>query len=143
VILGSGADVWLSASAAVLTWAVKTRSGFTIQPETPTSPPHVVAGQKYWLTAHIGPLRIREPAFVVEVVNRADRCGFAYGTLEGHPVSGEEAFVVHRDENGVVRLTLRSIVRPPTGIWRPLFPVALIAQHRYRARYRRALQGVG
>jgi uncharacterized protein (UPF0548 family) len=61
--------------------------------------------------------------------------------LEGHPVSGEEAFVVHRDAEGHVWLTLRSITRAPRGRWRPLFPVALMAQRWYRARYRRALSG--
>ncbi|MBU8820992.1 DUF1990 domain-containing protein, partial [Mycolicibacterium goodii] len=41
-----------------------------------------------------------------------DRCGFAYGTLHGHPVCGEEAFIVHRDRAGTVFLTLRSLTRP-------------------------------
>ena len=139
VILGGGAELWLSSCAALLDWAVKTRSGFTIEPETPTAPRRVVAGQKYWLTARVGPFTIREPALVVEVVNNADRCGFSYGTLNGHPVSGEEAFVVHQDAEGVVRFTLRSITRAPRGRWRPLFPFALVAQRWYRRRYRRAL----
>jgi uncharacterized protein (UPF0548 family) len=35
---------------------------------------------------------------VVAVADEPDRCGFAYGTLPGHAVCGEEAFVVARDE---------------------------------------------
>ncbi|MFC7574081.1 DUF1990 family protein [Klenkia terrae] len=84
-------------------------------------------------------LRVREPIRVVAVVDTPDRRGFAYGTRPGHPVSGEEAFVVHRDAEGAVWLTLRSLTRPGTGIWRPLFPLLLVAQRVYRRRYRRAL----
>ena len=67
-------------------------------------------------------------------------CGFAYGTLDGHPVSGEEAFVLHRGSDGDVRLTLRSLTRPGRGAWRMIFPLALIAQRWYRWRYARALR---
>ena len=58
---------------------------------------------------------------------------------EGHPVSGEEAFVVHRDGGGSVWLTLRSLTRPGHGRWRLAFPAVLVAQRWYRWRYRRAL----
>src|ERR1700722_11832293 len=37
------------------------------------------------------------PCRVVYVIDEPDIRGFAYGTLEGHPESGEERFVVHRD----------------------------------------------
>jgi uncharacterized protein (UPF0548 family) len=52
-------------------------------------------------------------------------------------VSGEEAFVVHRDtEQGPVMLTIRSLTRPAQGgVWRYLFPVLLIAQQLFRRRY--------
>jgi uncharacterized protein (UPF0548 family) len=84
-------------------------------------------------------MRIREPIRIVAVVEQPDRVGFAYGTRPGHPVTGEEAFVVHRDAVGTVSLTLRSLTRAPRGPWRLLFPVALVAQRFYRRRYLRAL----
>jgi uncharacterized protein (UPF0548 family) len=55
-------------------------------------------------------------------------------------VSGEEAFVVTQDDAGGVRLTLRSLTGPGSGVWRPLFPVLLGAQRVYRRRYLRALR---
>ncbi|MFC7876218.1 DUF1990 family protein [Isoptericola sp. NPDC057391] len=58
---------------------------------------------------------------------------------DGHPVSGEEAFIVHRDDDGTVRLTLRALTRPGRGLWRALFPAILVAQRLYRRRYLRAL----
>jgi uncharacterized protein (UPF0548 family) len=77
---------------------------------------------------------------VVAVVDWPTRCGFAYGTLDGHPVSGEEAFIVHRGGDGEVWLTLRSLTRPSRDGWRWVFPVLLVAQRYYRRRYRRALK---
>lgn len=138
VPVGRGDDSWVRARAALLSWGVKTRSGFAVEPAA-GSDPGVREGADYWLVAAVGPLRIREPARVVAVVDRPDRCGFAYGTLQGHPVSGEEAFVLHRDDAGVVRLTLRSVTAPGPGPWRPAFPVVLVAQRWYRRRYARAL----
>lgn len=81
-----------------------------------------------------------EPIEVVAVVDEPDRVGFAYGTLVGHPVSGEEAVIVHRDEAERVWLTLRSLTRAaPSGPWRLAFPALLMAQLVYRRRYGRAL----
>jgi uncharacterized protein (UPF0548 family) len=137
VPIGHGRDHWESATAAVMTWEVKTRSGFAVASTGGTT--HVEAGVDYRLTASLGPFRLREPVRVVAVVEQPDRVGFAYGTLAGHPVSGEEAFIVHQDPDGAVWLTLRSLTRPARGRWRLVFPAALIAQRWYRARYVRAL----
>jgi len=134
VSLGHGEERWGSASAAVLTWGVKTRSGFAVRPAA-----RVAENAGFWLIASAGPVRVREPVRVVAVVDRPDRCGFAYGTLEGHPVSGEEAFVVHRGPDGEVWLTLRSLTTPSAGLWRAAFPALLVAQRWYRRRYLRAL----
>ena len=138
VRVGRGDECWTQARSALLSWGVKTRSGFAVEPAS-GSDPGVRDGGDYWLVASVGPLRIREPARVVAVVDRPDRCGFAYGTLEGHPVAGEEAFVLHRGEDGVVRLTLRSVTAPGVGRWRLAFPAVLVAQRWYRRRYARAL----
>lgn len=138
VYLGVGVSCWVSTSTAVLHWAVKTRSGFTVD-----GPAHGIRlGDRYWVRAGFGPVTVSEPVQVVGLVDTPTRRGFAYGTLEGHPVCGEEAFVVHRDEAGQVWLTLRSLTRPsPQTPWRQLFPALLIAQRVYRRRYEKALVG--
>jgi uncharacterized protein (UPF0548 family) len=135
VELGHGSKLWEFASQAVLDWGIKTRSGFTVVPTGKVS-----VGSDYSLIAKLGPLRITEPATVVAVVERPDRCGFAYGTREGHPVRGEEAFVVDRLPDGTVRLTVRSLTSAPTGRWLLAYPGALLAQFWYRRRYLRALR---
>jgi uncharacterized protein (UPF0548 family) len=141
VEVGRGPVDWNQASTALLSWGVKTRSGFRVERADGADPSGpVTAGADYWLVASFGPLRVREPARVVAVVDEPDRCGFAYGTLDGHPVSGEEAFLLTLTRDGMVRLTLRSLTRPGRGVWRVAFPLILVAQRWYRFRYSRALR---
>lgn len=140
-VIGHGESTWHAARAAVMAWGVKTRSGFEVH-AADGSGSDVREGADYTLVARLGPLRIREPVRVVAVVSSDARVGFAYGTRSGHPVSGEEAFILTRDGSGSVRLVLRSLTRPAPGAWRMLFPVILVAQRWYRFRYLRALRGI-
>ncbi|GDY60753.1 hypothetical protein SAV14893_001460 [Streptomyces avermitilis] len=95
VVIGHGDAHWRAAADAVLHWGIKRRSGFRVTPRSGAGE-RVTEGAEYRITAAIGPLAVHEPVRVVAVVVTPERCGFAYGTLPGHPVSGEEAFVVHR-----------------------------------------------
>jgi len=141
VCLGQGAKLWQAVAIAVLTWQIKIRSGFRVEPAE--GGVKARRGAQYELVARIGPLTVREPVQVVVVVERPDRCGFSYGTLAGHPVSGEEAFITHRSRDGRVWLTIRSLTRPSDNGWRWAFPLLLIAQRFYRRRYLRALRPNG
>lgn len=136
VRLGSGGQLWESVRAEVLDWGVKTRSGFAVKR---TRAGRMEAGDDVWLRARAGFVSITEPVRIVAVIDEADRCGFSYGTLDGHPVSGEEAFIAERRDDASVWLTLRSVTRPGRGKWRLMFPAVLVAQQVYRYRYLRAL----
>ncbi|MDT0277743.1 DUF1990 family protein [Blastococcus goldschmidtiae] len=138
VPVGSGDARWEKLREAVLGWGVKVRSGFDVEPVDGAGL-RVAEGRTFLLHARLGPLTVREPVRVVAVVEQDRRCGFAYGTLTGHPVSGEEAFVLTRDGSGAIALTLRSLTRAGHGPWRPVFPALLVAQRLYRRRYERAL----
>jgi uncharacterized protein (UPF0548 family) len=131
---------WETARSIVLRWEVKTRSGFAVDGAR-TDVEAVAVGKSSWVTASIAGVRVAEPVRVVDVVDTPLRCGFAYGTLEGHPVSGEEAFILHRrGADGEVMLTIRSLTRAaPSGPWRPAFPALLIAQQFFRRRYVKSL----
>ncbi|MGA7147171.1 MAG: DUF1990 domain-containing protein [Microbacterium sp.] len=134
-VLGTGDALWEWATIEVLRWGVKTRSGFSVTPSGP-----VTAGSRPVIMAHAFGLSVPEPVEVIEVVQTADRVGFAYRTLPGHPVSGEEAFIVHRDGESVV-LTIRSLTKPSSALrWRLAYPGLLVAQQVARARYFRALR---
>ena len=130
-VVGHGDDVWLAAIRDVMAWRVKTRSGFRVHPDAPAT-----VGARPTITI----LGIREPVEVVEVVTLPDRVGFAYHTLPGHPISGEEAFIVSRNMDAVV-LTIRSLSVPAPGLpWRALWPALRVAQLVTRRRYLRALR---
>ena len=133
--IGHGDDVWARASHDVLRWKVKTASGFTVDDDSP-----VAQDQRVRVTARVLGIEIVEPVEVVSVVREPDRVGFSYRTLPGHPVTGEEAFIVHRCA-GEVQLTVRSLTRPaPQQPWRMLYPLLRIAQVIARTRYLRALR---
>lgn len=136
VVVGEGDALWERAATDVLLWRVKTRSGFEVHPsETP-----VVVGARPTIVAGWGDVRILEPVEVVAVVEQPNRVGFAYRTLPGHPVRGEEAFLVRRVD-GRVEFTIRSLTRPASsGIWRVLYPALRVAQLVARRRYVRALR---
>jgi uncharacterized protein (UPF0548 family) len=134
-VLGSGDALWSWATTEVLRWGVKTRSGFSVSPGGP-----VADGSRPVIMAHAFGLSVPEPVEVVDVVQTPERVGFAYRTLPGHPVSGEEAFIVHRDGD-TVRLTIRSLTKPGSALrWRLSYPALLVAQNVARRRYLRALR---
>lgn len=84
---------------------------------------------------------VRAPVRVVYVIDEPDRTGFAYGTLAGHPESGEESFVVDRTEDGSVWLTISAFSRPSRWWWRLLYLPLRLAQELYTRRYLRVLAG--
>lgn len=134
-VIGHGDAAWRRAAADVLRWRVKTRSGFGVSENAP-----VETGARLIVTARVLGVTIREPIEVVAVVETDERAGFSYRTLPGHPVSGEEAFVVSRDGDAVV-LTVRSLTNPaPQQPWRALHPLLRAAQRIVRRRYLRALR---
>ncbi|WP_405375148.1 MULTISPECIES: DUF1990 family protein [unclassified Microbacterium] len=134
-LIGHGEELWRRASRDLLRWGVKTRSGFRVDDAH-----EVVAGEQLAITAGIGPVTVREPVIVVAVVQGPNRVGYTYRTLPGHPVAGEEAFIVHRSGDAVF-LTLRSLTAPaPSGFWRQVHPLLRLAQLVARRRYRRALR---
>jgi uncharacterized protein (UPF0548 family)/ligand-binding SRPBCC domain-containing protein len=133
--IGTGAHTWERARRDVLMWAVKTRSGFAVHPLRP-----VAIGDRPAITAGAWRVTVREPVEVIAVVDEPGRAGFAYRALPGHPVRGEEAFVVERRGDDVV-LILRSLTRPAaSGPWRAAYPLLRTAQALARFRYRRALR---
>lgn len=129
VRVGHGDADFARAADAVLAWEVKKRTGFRVSAETPR------VGQRLWIT--YGP--ITEPAVVVSVLRTESRAALSYGTLAGHPISGEEAFLVRRDADGTVWFTLRSLSRRPSGAWASAYPLVRVAQWIFRRRYLRAL----
>lgn len=87
----------------------------------------------------IGRLRLRAPCRVVYLVDEPEHRGFAYGTLPGHPESGEERFTVEFLPDGRVELTILAFSKPAVWWSRLGGPVNRLAQSFVTARYLRAL----
>ncbi|WP_404285687.1 DUF1990 family protein [Glutamicibacter arilaitensis] len=134
VRIGSGERHWRWASEQVLRWGIKTRSGFSVIPAAP-----VAVGQRPIIKVKVPGIKILEPVEVIFVVVAPDRVGFAYRTLAGHPVSGEECFVIEQRAGGNF-LTIRSLTKPSDiQPWRVLFPLLRVVQVFARRRYFKAL----
>jgi uncharacterized protein (UPF0548 family) len=106
----------------------------------PGRAPRVEPGQEPTIHVRLGPLRLPEPSRVIDVFEAEDRRGFTYGTKPGHPITGEESFILLRTVDDRVFLVLRSVSRAGLGIWRLGEPFVRLAQVIYRRRYGRALR---
>ena len=83
----------------------------------------------------VGPLRLSAPCRVVWTERSPTRTGFGYGTLPGHPESGEEGFVALLEENGLVVFDLFAFSRHSNWFYRVGGPVAEAAQRLVTRRY--------
>ena len=87
----------------------------------------------------VGTARLKAPVRVVYVLDEPDRCGFAYGTLPGHPEAGEELFCIeHRADDSVV-LVVAAFSRPRSLLARAGGPLGRVGQRLVTKRYLRAL----
>jgi uncharacterized protein (UPF0548 family) len=125
----------------VFRWTAQRGAGLRIDASGPASTPGTVVV----MTAGLRRLGLDIPCRVVWVADRPDRRGFAYGTLPGHPESGEESFVVTLRPDGEVVYSVRAFSRLATPLSRLGGPVSLravsLALDRYVAAIRRAAQG--
>ena len=105
--------------------------------------PYIVNGMSAHLTTKFGPFTVDAPVRVVYVIDEPGRLGFAYGTMAGHPASGEESFVVEKREDDSVWLIIRAFSRPGTWFYRLGWPLVRRQQSKITARYLRALHPIG
>ncbi|ADB30308.1 conserved hypothetical protein [Kribbella flavida DSM 17836] len=133
--IGAGDEVFRKAGEAVTTWQMHRGAGMRIDA---TDTPAVI-GANVLGRLGVGPLSLTIPCRVVWTADDDDHIGFAYGTLPGHPESGEESFLVTRDPDGVY-FTLRAYSRPGAWYTRLSGPLGRSTQHLFARRYTQALQ---
>lgn len=104
--------------------------------------PLISNGMSAVLKTKVGLFTVDAPVRIVYVIDEPNRVGFAYGTLHGHPESGEEAFILERRDDESVWLTVRSFARPASFGWRLLAPFANSVRKDVTARYLRALHPI-
>ena len=82
------------------------------------------------------------PCRVIYVADEPTVRGFGYGTLPGHPETGEEAFFVVLKDDGEVRFQLRAFSRPASFFVRLGGPISTLVQRFASDRYVQAMQKV-
>lgn len=129
--LGTGDAVYARAAEALMRWAPQ--RGIGLRP-TATAPR---AASGVDILSHLVVLPV--PCRVVWTVEDAGRTGFGYGTLAGHPESGEEGFLVER-RGEEVHAVIRAYARPATALTRLGGPLTWVGQRVAAQGYLRALQ---
>ena len=135
--VGHGRERFDAAARTVLTWEMHRRAGVAVRP----SEAGVTEGGVAVLRLGIGPLAVEAPVRVVALVEEERRRGFVYGTLPGHPETGEESFVVRLHDDDRVTFTVTAFSRPATLLARLGGPVGRAVQALVTERYVRAVRG--
>ena len=124
-----------TAAARLMTWQMHAGAGLHVAVSTAT----VEEGSLVVLRVGLSAVHLSAPCRVVFVVDGPSRRGFAYGTLPGHPESGEERFVLQRRADGRIELAIDAFSRPDTTLTKLGAPVARWVQSRIANRYLHAL----
>ena len=133
--VGSGEVAFRRAVAAVFDWRMQRGIGLRVRASGPAAEPGTVVV----LTAGLPWLGYDIPCRVVWAQTTGTERGFGYGTLPGHPESGEECFVVRLGDDGRVTFTTRVFSRLATPAARLGGPLSRLTQRAAVERYLRAI----
>ena len=136
-VVGSGRADFERAAAAVLDWRAQRGTGLRVRATGPSSEPGTVVV----LTAGLRRFGYDIPCRVVWAQTEGDERGFAYGTLPGHPESGEECFLVRLTPEGDVVYEIRVFFRLASPAARLAGPLGLVLQRLATDRYVSAIRG--
>jgi uncharacterized protein (UPF0548 family) len=128
--VGKGRPAWERLCEALLSWELHREAQMILA----TSRPCVEVGCTVVNAAAVGPVALIAPCRVVALVDQPGSRGFAYGTLPGHPLTGEEQFTVELRDDASVHLRIRSFSRP-VGIARVSPRLARVGQRAVNRRY--------
>jgi uncharacterized protein (UPF0548 family) len=130
--IGTGRQRFEQAADAVMRWGMQRGAGLRVQASSEVAEVDTV------VLVRMGFLPA--PCRVVYVIDEPDIRGFAYGTLPGHPESGEERFVVRRDPTtSGVFAEVSAFSRPATWWSKAGGPLVSVAQRVIARRYLRAV----
>lgn len=130
--IGTGRARFEQAAEAVMRYGMLRGAGLTVSATTEVAEPGAE------VLGRLGPFSA--PCRVIYVIDEPDRRGFAYGSLPGHAVQGEEMFSVRYDPaDGAVYAEVAAFSRPATWWSRLGAPVLALSQKMVTARYLRAV----
>jgi uncharacterized protein (UPF0548 family) len=123
-------SVFERAVAGPQTWKAHEGAGMAIFPEGSRLAPDATV-----LTSiKMGPFTMVAPCRIVRLWKSDNSFGFAYGTLPGHPESGEESFALERNNDGTF-FTIRAFSRPASLLVRLGAPVGRAVQRSVTKKY--------
>ncbi|MFG6443927.1 DUF1990 family protein [Microbacterium sp. P07] len=133
--IGRGREVFDRASDDLFAGLVQRRAGADIElSEVPLR-----EGTRVRMRLRVGPLVFHIPCLVVWAERTTYSCGFAYGTLPGHPERGEERFSLRLMPSGEVIFSIVAFSQPGRWFTRLGGPIARVVQARMTRRYLSAL----
>lgn len=149
--VGTGVDDFRALAEGILGWEIQRRAGLTVKAEA-----RARVGGRVVSGFGVGALRLPVPCEVVWTESGENRptsdgaasagatgavsagagplmAGFGYGTLPGHPASGEEAFVAildadTEDSGGAVHFRLLAFSRPAGLVFTLGSPITMLTQ---------------
>ncbi|MCV7076577.1 DUF1990 family protein [Mycobacterium szulgai] len=127
--IGTGDERFEQAADAVMHWGMQRGAGLRVHASSDIAVVSAVVVVKM-----MGFLRA--PCRVVYVIDEPHVRGWAYGTLPGHPESGEERFAVRRDPTtSAVYAEVSAFSRPATWWSKAGGPFVSVAQRMIAKRY--------
>ncbi len=133
--IGSGVEDWDRARQAVRDWKMFDIGWCGIcWPDTPIEQGRNVA----MMASHLGVWSLNA-CRIVYTFDEPDRFGFIYGTLTDHAESGEERFMVERDEAGTIFYDLYAFSRPSQLLAILGYPYARYLQTHFVADSKKAM----
>jgi uncharacterized protein (UPF0548 family) len=127
-VIGRGRGRFDAAAARVMEWGMLRGAGLRVTPSSE------IAQVGSVVVVRMGP--VGAPCRVVYVVDEDNRRGFAYGTLPGHPESGEELFAVRYDPStDAVHAEVTAFSRHATWWSKAAAPITALGQRFVTRRY--------
>jgi uncharacterized protein (UPF0548 family) len=134
--LGRGSERFERSRIGLRQWEAHHLPGVRVYPPRA----EIRAGATVIVTLGTPLVALAAPCRIVKVVDEADRWGFAYGTLRGHPEEGEELFVVSISPDEMVRFDITVFSRPGSPLVRLAGPIGRGVQRMGAQGYLRALR---
>jgi uncharacterized protein (UPF0548 family) len=136
--IGRGPRVFAAAARALRGFDMQREAGLRVR--TQPGAEQVAVGVEVAMSLGIGPLRLWAPCRVVWAIDEPQRYGYGYGTLPGHPESGEEGFEVTLAPDDPVWFEVRAFSRPGHWFVKAAGPAGSLIQDWATDRYRAAIQ---
>lgn len=129
--VGSGRAAFDALAEGILSFDLHRGARLRVRVDGPRADPGVTVISRFG----IGPLRLPVPCRVVWAEHAEARAGFGYGTLPGHPESGEESFRAVLADDGAVYFEVFAFSRHANWFYTLGAPVASACQRLVTRRY--------